>query len=75
MKLNIILLSVILAASPTACTTPENKKHEAEAEYLDEKTDTLKDYKECVKTSEGAEDKMKQCDALLKAVKAVEGTK
>jgi len=50
-------------------------KHEAEAEHLDEKTDILKDYKECVKNSEGADDKMKQCDALLKAVKAVEGTK
>ena len=75
MKFNTILLSAIFAASLTACSTPESKKAEAEAEYLDEKTDTLKDYKECIKTSEGAEDKMKQCDALLKAVKAVEGTK
>lgn len=75
MKFNVTLLSAFFAFTLIACTTPENKKHEAEADYLEEKTDTLKDYKECIKTSEGSEEKMKQCDALLKAVKAVEGTK
>ena len=75
MKNYIALLSISLTLGLAACTTPENMKHEAEAEYLDEKTDTLKDYKECVKNSQGADENMKQCDALLKAVKAVEGTK
>ena len=75
MKHLIIIFSVLMALHLNACTSPENKKHEAEAQYLDEKTDTLKDYKECVKNSAGADDKMKQCDALLKAVEAVEGTR
>lgn len=75
MKFNLTLLSACFAFTLIACSTPENKKHEAEADYLDEKTDTLKEYKECVNTSGGAEDKMKQCEALLKAVEAVEGSK
>ncbi len=75
MKFITFLLSLYLTIGLSGCTSPENKMHEAEADYLEEKTDTLKDYKECVSNSAGAEDKMAQCEALLKAVKAVEGTK
>lgn len=73
MKTYLILLGLCIALGLSACTKPEDLKHEAEAQYLDEKTDTLKDYKECVKNSAGEDAKMKQCEALLKAVEAVEG--
>ena len=56
-----------------ACTSPQEKAAEAEAEYTEEKTKTLKEYKECAKDAEGDEQKLKSCDALLKAVEAVEG--
>jgi 5-bromo-4-chloroindolyl phosphate hydrolysis protein len=76
MKYSVLLLSLFMLLTISACAkrSPEAQKQEAEAEYMNEKTDTLKEYKECVKNSNGADDKMKQCDALLKAVQAVEGT-
>ena len=57
-----------------ACTSAEDRKDEAEAEYTEEKTQTLQDYKKCVADSDGIESKMAQCEALLKAVGAVEGS-
>ena len=57
----------------TGCTSAAEKKDEAAAEYTEEKTETLKEYKECAKNSEGDAKKLAQCEALLKAVGAVEG--
>ncbi len=57
-----------------ACSTPQQKKDEAEAEYTSEKTHTLQEYKACVNASEGTPAKMVQCEALLKAVGAMEGS-
>lgn len=68
-----LILTTLVALSLTACSTPSDKKEEAQAEYTEEKTKTLQEYKECVKKSEGAQEKMAQCEALLKAVGAVEG--
>ena len=45
-----------------------------QAEYTEEKTKTLQEYKECAKDAEGDEQKLKSCEALLKAVEAVEGS-
>ena len=75
MKINVVLLTIIAIAAfnLTGCTSAEELKDEAQAEYTEEKTQTLKDYKECVKNSEGVEAKMAQCEALLKAIGAVEG--
>lgn len=73
MKINFILLGTFLILYLVACTSAQEMKDEAEAEYTEEKTETLKEYKACVKESEGAEAKMAQCEALLKAVGAVEG--
>jgi len=73
MKAHVVLLTTIAALNLAACSTPADKKDEAQAEYTEEKTKTLQEYKECVKDSEGAEAKMAQCEALLKAVGAVEG--
>ena len=64
-----VALFLVLAA----CSSPQEKAAEAEAEYTEEKTKTLKEYKECAKEAEGDESKLKSCDALLKAVEAVEG--
>jgi len=73
MKTHIVLLTTVVALSLAACSSPADKKDEAQAEYTEEKTKTLQEYKECVKKSEGIEEKMAQCEALLKAVGAVEG--
>ncbi len=59
--------------SLTGCTSSQEMKDETQTEYTEEKTETLQEYKECVKDSEGITEKMAQCEALLKAVQAVEG--
>lgn len=73
MKAHVVLLTTIAALNLAACSTPADKRDAAQAEYTEEKTKTLIEYKECVKDSEGVEAKMAQCEALLKAVGAVEG--
>ncbi len=73
MKISSVLLGTFLTLNLSACSTPQQKKDEAEAEYTSEKTQTLQEYKACVNASEGAPAKMAQCEALLKAVGAVEG--
>ena len=73
MKTYLVLLGVFLILNQAGCTSAKEKQEEAQAEYTEEKTKTLKEYKECVKESEGAEAKMAQCEALLKAVGALEG--
>lgn len=75
MKFYNIVLGVFLLLILSACSSPQEDAAEAQAEYTEEKTATLKEYKECVKESGGDETKMKQCEALLKAVQAVEGGK
>jgi hypothetical protein len=75
MKMHVVIFSVFLAVNLAACSSPQEKAAEAEAEYTEEKTKTLKEYKECIKDAEGDEAKTKQCEALLKAVEAVEGGK
>ncbi len=73
MKFYNIVLGMFLVLTLTACSSPQEDAAEAQAEYTEEKTATLKEYKECAKESGGDEVKMKQCDALLKAIQAVEG--
>jgi len=73
MKISIILLAAFSVANLAACTSAEERKDEAQAGYTEEKTQTLQDYKKCVSESSGDSTKLAQCDALLKAVSAVEG--
>lgn len=75
MKIHLTLFGIVLALSLAACTSAKDKEAKANAQYTEEKTETLIEYKKCVKDSGGDEIKMKQCDALLKAVEAVEGGK
>lgn len=68
---------ILIAAAVTlltACgTTPEERRDHAEAEYAQEKTKTMQEYKECVKKAKGDEKKLNSCEALLKALDASEG--
>ncbi len=73
MKFHTALFGSIMILNLTGCTSAQEKKDEAQAEYTEEKTATLKEYKECVNKSEGVAAKMAQCEALLKAVGAVHG--
>ncbi|MDX2465228.1 MAG: hypothetical protein QNK31_12050 [Porticoccus sp.] len=75
MKIHVVLFAFFAAVSLVACSSAEEKKDEAQAEYTQEKTETLKEYKECVKEAGEDAAKMSQCEALLKAVTAVEGGK
>jgi hypothetical protein len=73
MKIYYVLLGALLVFNLEGCTSAEDKKNEAQAEYTEEKTETLREYKECVKEAEGVEAKLAQCEALLKAVGVMEG--
>lgn len=74
MKSYTVLFGSIMILNLTGCTSAQEMKDEAHAKYTEEKTATLKEYKECVNKSEGVPAKMAQCEALLKAVGAVEGS-
>ena len=73
MKIYVVLLTTIAVLNLVACSTPADKKDEALAEFTEEKTQTLKEYKECVKSAGAVEEKLAQCEALLKAIGALEG--
>jgi len=73
MKFYTVLFGSIMILNLTGCTSAQEKKDEAQAGFTEEKTETLKEYKECINDSEGAAEKMAQCEALLKAVSALEG--
>ncbi len=68
------LATALLMALIAACSSPERKAAKAEAEYTEEKTETLRDYKRCVERAKGDETKLKACEPLLKAVEATSGT-
>jgi len=65
----IFLSSILLIA----CTSPQDRAAEANAQYTEEKTKTLKEYKSCIEDAGDDEKDLKACEALLKAVEAVEG--
>jgi len=73
MKFKNLLVAAFMVFNLSSCTSAKEKKDEASAAYTEEKTQTLQQYKKCVADSNGEESKMAQCDALLKAVGAVEG--
>jgi hypothetical protein len=53
----------------TACgSSPEKQKAQAEAEYTEEKTKTLQEYKSCIKKAKEDQQKLDACERLLKAV-------
>ena len=73
MKTHIILFTTIVALNLAACSSPEKKNMDAQTQFIEEKTQTLQEYKECVKNAGAVEEKLVQCEALLKAIGALEG--
>ena len=73
MRIKLLALAAITAVAIVACASPQEKAAKAQQEYTEEKTKTLRDYKKCIKKAGGDAAKQQQCDALLKAVSAVEG--
>lgn len=64
------LKSMIVASAVTllvACgNTPEQKKDLAEANFTDEKTKTLQDYKKCLDKADKDTAKMDACERLIR---------
>ena len=49
MDMQKLIVLVCTAALLTACgTSPKERKHKAEAQYYEEKTRTMQEYKDCV---------------------------
>ena len=74
MKAHLVLLTTIATLNLAACTSAKDKKDEAQAAYTEEKTETVQQYKECVKDADGVAEKIAQCEPLLKAIEAMEGS-
>ena len=63
-KFALLLLTIVTVA---ACGSSERKKNKAEAQYTEEKTKTMQEYKSCVKKAKEDQDKLDACERLLKA--------
>lgn len=70
MKYWTLLMAALLTGSMTGCSSPKDDMQEAEAEFTQEKTKTLQEYKECVDEADN-EHELKKCEALLKAVEVM----
>lgn len=70
--INNVYKSVVLAGMVSilvACgSNPEKDKNRAEAKYTEEKTKTIQEYKSCVKKAKQDQDKLDNCERILKAV-------
>jgi hypothetical protein len=73
-----ILKSIAVIGAITllvACgSSPQQKKDMAEARLTEEKTKTMKEYKECIKRAKENTAKLDACERLLKAVEPSTGT-
>lgn len=58
-----------LALIISGCSnTPSEQKDEAEAIYIEQKTETVDEYKKCINDADHDAAKMDTCERLLKAV-------
>ncbi|MDX1430983.1 MAG: hypothetical protein R3286_00920 [Gammaproteobacteria bacterium] len=64
-----VLVAVLVATA--GCTSAEERAARADAQIKEERLNTLAEYKECVRDADGKSDKLRTCDALLKAVEAL----
>ena len=67
MKIFKFALLVLTIVTVAACGSAERKKNKAEAQYTEEKTKTMQEYKSCVKKAKDDQDKLDACERLLKA--------
>ena len=63
-----ILVTGIISLMTACGSSPEKQKARAEAEYTEEKTKTMQEYKACVKKAKEDQQKLDACERLLKAV-------
>jgi hypothetical protein len=49
-------------------SSPKEQKDEAEAAYIEQKTETIEEYKTCIKDAGTDQVKLDACESLLKAV-------
>jgi len=49
-------------------SSPKEQKDEAEAAYIEQKTETVDEYKTCIKDAGTDEAQLNACESLLKAV-------
>ena len=69
LKMQNLIFLACTAALLTACgSSPEKQKAQAEAEYTEEKTKTMQEYKACIKKAKEDQQKLDACERLLKAV-------
>ena len=64
-------IACAVLALAAGCTSPEERAAEAEAEIKEARLNTLAEYKDCVRESDGDSAKLRTCDALLKAIEAL----
>lgn len=67
LKSALVVLTIITIS---ACGSSERKKNRAEAAYYEEKTDTMQEYKSCVKKAKEDQEKLDACERIIKANKA-----
>ena len=68
MRIQRSIFVAVMLSSLTACgSSPEKDKARAEAQYTEEKTKTLQEYKACVKKAKEDQQKLDACERLLKA--------
>ena len=69
MKINRAKTIIITSAFVTlvACSSGERKVNKAEAEHTREQTKTMQEYKSCIKKAKQDQDKLDNCERLIKA--------
>ena len=63
----VILLAGMVSVLVACGSNPEKEKNRAEAKYTEEKTKTMQEYKSCVKKAKQDQDKLDNCERILKA--------
>ena len=74
MKIYLTLLATIAVLNLSACATDETND-QAKAQYLNEKSEALRAYKDCIKNADGDQVQVEQCQPLLQSVGAVENAR
>jgi hypothetical protein len=65
----VIIASLALLAS--GCETYQERAERADAEFKEQKVELLGEYRDCVRRSDGREDRLNTCDHYLKALEAL----
>ena len=69
MKICKAALVVLMVITVSACGSSERKKNRAEAEYKQEQTKTMQEYKSCINKAKEDQAKLDACERIIKANK------